>query len=520
MPALTGDNIVVSDGLEGQDDHFEKISALWEELQLCAVDIAANPECDVLSFSQSAFYLGVITVILNVEKNGVPLPTANPPRVEPFMFDMDSPSHTSARPQEESPWFHRSGSVNDDSEDVGNSAADLRTDAVDTYAAWDPVPNDDLRSPLFPPMKKPRVSEERTRRGSLLGPNRDLEERDVTDNSPWSSGPSGTSGRYAKPSPPMPVYDTYIGQKGSSSTWGGPLPNRETRDELVKAVEARASKKVVGLIYLAASPLAPSPPDQVGELNLGIILDAAHRGKGYAREAIQLILKYAFNVRQCHRIQASLLHSSTKDRMVSLLTHMRFGHEGTKRLAFFNPMMAEWQDVTTLAMLDTDWAMRRLYKSAPKSLWDELFMRHERERDELLRWEETQGRLKRGMTSSMETLRALPLETDSSNASDAGESSSSSAMSMSKGKKRALHSSRRDPYDGFSSDADSEFNDTMFVRRRVSPDAASRRSGASSPALSDASLESVPNSVTTNGSVEWDMLDSSESGSSSFSDSE
>ncbi|KAJ7695355.1 hypothetical protein B0H17DRAFT_1055683, partial [Mycena rosella] len=495
IPALVGDNILVSDGLEGQDDHFEKISALWEELQLCAVDIAANPECDVLSFSQSAFYLGVITVISNVEKNGVSLPTANPL----------APSHTSARPQEESPWFHRSGSVNDDSEDVGNSAADMWTNDGDTYAAWDPVPSDDLRSLLFPPMK-PRVSEERRRRGSL------------------HAYPSPD----AKPSPPKPVYDTYIGQKGSSSTWGDPLLHRITNlfATLLKPLlplpnlEARSPKKVVGLIYLAASPLAPSPPDQVGELNLGIILDAAHRGKGYAREAIQLILKYAFNVRQCHRIQASLLHSSTKDRMVSLLTHMRFGHEGTKRLAFFNPMMAEWQDVTTLAMLDTDWAICRLYKSASKSLWDELFMRHERERDELLRWEQTQGRLKRGMTSSMETLRALPLETDSSNVSDSGESSSSSTMSMNKGKKRMLPSSRRDPYDGSNSDVDSEFNDTMFVRRRMSPDAASRQLGASSPALSDASLESVPNSVTTNGSVEWDMLDSSESGSSSFSDSE
>ncbi|KAJ7487796.1 hypothetical protein FB451DRAFT_1390783 [Mycena latifolia] len=303
----------------------------------------------------------------------------------------------------------------------------------------------------------------------------------------------------------------------ASSSIAPPPPSRS---ELFKAAEAGATKKAIGLIYLASSPLAPSPIDQVGELNLGIILDAAHRGQGYAREAIRLVVKHAFDVRHCHRIQASLLRSSTKDRMVSLLTHLRFGHEGTKRRAFFNPMMAEWQDVTTLAILDTDWAMRSLYKSAPKSLWDELFLRHERERDELLRWEETQQRLKR--TNSMETLRAVPLEPESNSTSesDAELSSASSAPASSKGKRRALPSSRQDPYDGLSSEADSDFNDDdMFPLSRYTPDPVSRFLGASSPALSEASLESVPRSVITSGS-DWDMLESSSSGSSSYSDVE
>jgi RimJ/RimL family protein N-acetyltransferase len=89
-----------------------------------------------------------------------------------------------------------------------------------------------------------------------------------------------------------------------------------------KAVEANFAKKPIGFIYLAASPLSNSPPDQIGELNLGIILQATHRGKGYGREAIQLVVKHAFNVQHCHRIQASLLRSSNKDRMVSLLTQL------------------------------------------------------------------------------------------------------------------------------------------------------------------------------------------------------
>lgn len=302
------------------------------------------------------------------------------------------------------------------------------------------------------------------------------------------------------------------------------------------------TNRAIGIIYLAVSPLSDSPQDQVGELNLGIILNKAHRGKGYAREAIELAVKYAFEVKHCHRIQASLLNLSTKDRMVSLLTQLyvshaaffgfdsfndfrrRFGHEGTKRRSFFNPLMGEWQDVTTLAILDTDWAMRSYYKPAPKSLWDELFLRHERERDELLRWEEDNNRLKR--TASMVTLRgaAPPSEAPDSEAESVASSVSTTA---SKGKKRmAPSASPRDSYDGSGSDVESDFDDGRFLRRFVFDDPLVG-GGPSSPALSSISLvESVPGSVSSASSLrspsvsgsDWDMMDSSSS--HSFSDDE
>jgi hypothetical protein len=56
-------------------------------------------------------------------------------------------------------------------------------------------------------------------------------------------------------------------------------------------------------------------------------------------------------------------------------------------------------------MLDTDWTISPFLTRAPKSLWDELFARHERERQELLRWEEKKAKLNR--TASMETVRVL-----------------------------------------------------------------------------------------------------------------
>lgn len=96
------------------------------------------------------------------------------------------------------------------------------------------------------------------------------------------------------------------------------------------------------------------------------------------------------------------------------------GHEGVRLRGFRSPYDFEFKDVTYLGLLATDYVLRsflgggpsRTYTGAPKSLWDELFTRHQREREELLRWEERQERqLKR--TSSMETIRQVTASVDS-----------------------------------------------------------------------------------------------------------
>ncbi|KAJ7637172.1 hypothetical protein FB45DRAFT_908468 [Roridomyces roridus] len=199
--------------------------------------------------------------------------------------------------------------------------------------------------------------------------------------------------------------------------------------------------------------------------------------------------------------------------MVSLLTQLRFGHEGTRRRAFYHPLVKEWQDMTTLAILDTDWALRSVIRSAPKSLWDEMFLRHERERDELLRWENRS--LKR--SASTETIRvggggADPVDTDSSAASDSEHSSVES--SRSKGKRRKVE---EDPYDGSSSDYDTAGSDYAFSELDVvqfdgrtpspAPSDLSAESVPPSPAPSDWSVESHPLSPVSSAG-EWEVLDS------------
>ncbi len=61
-----------------------------------------------------------------------------------------------------------------------------------------------------------------------------------------------------------------------------------------------------------------------------------------------------------------------------------------------------------MAMLDTEWVIRSSLRGAPPTLWDEMFLRHERERDMLLRWEQSGKEEERRLlkrTSSMETVR-------------------------------------------------------------------------------------------------------------------
>lgn len=109
----------------------------------------------------------------------------------------------------------------------------------------------------------------------------------------------------------------------------------------------------------------------------------------------------------------------------------RFAHEGKRRRSFFSILEQEWKDTTSLAILDTDWMVRSkfLTKPVPTSLWDEMLLRHDRERQQLMHWEDEQTQswpkwLKR--TASMETIRSsmsMYVPTMAVDSSDESESS-------------------------------------------------------------------------------------------------
>lgn len=55
-----------------------------------------------------------------------------------------------------------------------------------------------------------------------------------------------------------------------------------------------------------------------GEFNVGVIVAERHRGKGYARQAVQKAFEVAFRDQNCHRVQAVLVDSPYRDKALSL----------------------------------------------------------------------------------------------------------------------------------------------------------------------------------------------------------
>ncbi|KAG1730350.1 hypothetical protein EDB19DRAFT_1615195, partial [Suillus lakei] len=169
--------------------------------------------------------------------------------------------------------------------------------------------------------------------------------------------------------------------------------------------EFRCAEQPIGLVYVTAAPAQ----NAAQEANVGIIISQSHQRKGFAREAVELALKWAFEELKFHRIQAAFMNDAQKDRAMRLFVGQGFTHEGTRRRSVYKPesggVVGVWKDVTYLAMLDTEWALRNVLKprgSVP-NLWDEMFTRHTREREEMVKWDEKHNRVRK--VSSTETLR-------------------------------------------------------------------------------------------------------------------
>lgn len=178
-------------------------------------------------------------------------------------------------------------------------------------------------------------------------------------------------------------------------------------------------------------------------------------------------------------------------------------------------------------MLDTDWVMRTSisprFRVAPKSLWDELFARHQREREELLRWEERNYPLKRSM--SMETVRNIvaPSSVSTSASEDEAMTDFESAVSDTASSKRVNGKKRRidvgDAYDASASESEGE--PELVTGLRSPPPLydptewlAQVRSHRSTSPASSQSGESVHSdgSYTTSSSSQWDHMESASDG--------
>lgn len=194
-----------------------------------------------------------------------------------------------------------------------------------------------------------------------------------------------------------------------------------------------------------------------------------------------------------------------------------------------------WKDVTYLAVLETDWLMRAYLKPAPRSIWDELFLRHAREREELLMWDNNKQKLKR--TSSMETVRVL-LDTTMSDSASIADSSDVASIrddfSVRSGKRRKLTpdpfavaassppppSESENSADSWESEWDSEDpSEHIILPRHITPRGADFWSRYASSSDDDAGRSSPDSAARTRSnsvsSSHWDILETASGVSSS-----
>lgn len=175
-------------------------------------------------------------------------------------------------------------------------------------------------------------------------------------------------------------------------------------DSILLEQEVPSEEEPIGLVYVTAGPAQ----NAAQEANVGIIISECHRRKGYAREALELALRWAFEDLKFHRVQGVFMNDAQKDRAMRLFVGQGFTHEGTRRRSVLKPerggVVGVWKDVTYFAMLDTEWALRGvLPRDTVPTLWDEMFARHTREREEMVKWDEKHNRIRK--VSSTETLR-------------------------------------------------------------------------------------------------------------------
>ncbi|EGO29403.1 hypothetical protein SERLADRAFT_445226, partial [Serpula lacrymans var. lacrymans S7.9] len=170
-----------------------------------------------------------------------------------------------------------------------------------------------------------------------------------------------------------------------------------------RATNLSTPQSLIGLVYMKAG-LSNVP---AGEVDIGVVIDPEHRRCGYAGQAVVLMLNWAFEELRFHRVQAAIVDTVDKEAVHMLFTSLGFQHEGIRRRSVYLPPGEEraegWCDVTYLAMLDTEWILRSYIRDTPRTVWDELLVRHSREREELVKWDEKRRRLRK--TASTETIK-------------------------------------------------------------------------------------------------------------------
>jgi hypothetical protein len=75
----------------------------------------------------------------------------------------------------------------------------------------------------------------------------------------------------------------------------------------------------IGIVFLTTSAQIDVPS---GEISIGIVLDQCHRGQGFGRQAVKLLMKWVFDDMKFHRMQAVILDGPSKVNAMTLFTRL------------------------------------------------------------------------------------------------------------------------------------------------------------------------------------------------------
>src|SRR5262245_45666619 len=99
---------------------------------------------------------------------------------------------------------------------------------------------------------------------------------------------------------------------------------------------------------------------RAGSATLGVsILDPDYLGKGYGRDAINVLLDWAFRIQNYRRIGLSTL--ATNERAIRCYEGVGFQHEGRERQAEY--CNGDYLDVVIMGILRGEWEARRVQQS-------------------------------------------------------------------------------------------------------------------------------------------------------------
>jgi RimJ/RimL family protein N-acetyltransferase len=111
------------------------------------------------------------------------------------------------------------------------------------------------------------------------------------------------------------------------------------------AVEERGLGRAIGMVRLSIA----SPEHRQG--NIGFSFDGSLRGRGYASEAMQAVLRFGFAELGLHRITA--LADVDNGRSHAVLKKLGFRHEGRLQQNF--SVRGAWRDSDLFALLRSEW---------------------------------------------------------------------------------------------------------------------------------------------------------------------